>query len=154
MANWCFDVANEKDASLWSVSGAAQGRCVTPELWGSKQAGVAYIDGPPVPAERLALSARMFLWTQEQMVERAKAWPASEKDADEFTARVEADTSTTRPAPGHDGEDEPEDGEETEGSAVEQDQTTEDTNPAITAGNEPTEEAPRRAEPNDGTVGA
>ena len=146
LAFWCFGVQTEKDASF-GLSPAQIKAGAVPELWGNKQPGMAYLDGPPVPEERLALAARMFLWTQPQMVEHAKAWPASEKPMDEFTARVVAGASVPSPATGDDVEDEPEDDEETEGSAVEEHMTTPDPNPELTAGiDDPIEDDPAEAD--------
>ncbi|MGH3375960.1 MAG: hypothetical protein ACRDP6_14575 [Actinoallomurus sp.] len=139
LAFWCFGVQTEKDASF-GLSPAQLKAGAVPELWGNKQPGMAYLDGPPIPEERLALAARMYLWTQAEMVEHAKAWPAAEKGMDEFTARVVAGTSAVRPAADDEPEDapeddkEPEDAEETEGSAVKEHQKTPDPNPDIKAG--------------------
>lgn len=142
LANWCFGVADEKDAAF-GLSPAQVAAGASPELWGSKQPGMCYIDAPGIPEDRIALPARMFLWTPEQMAAHAKEWPAAEKAVDELTARIAAGASGGAAAPASAAQD---DEDEDEGSAVAEHMTTEDPNPDITAGiDDPIEDDPAEA---------
>jgi hypothetical protein len=142
LAKWTFGVAEDKDA-VFGLSPAQLKAGAEPELWADKQPGMCYIDGPPVPEDRVALPARMYLWTPEQMKKHTAAWPATEKAVDDLTARIAAGTSTVRPtALSDDEDDEPED-DELEGSAVEQHLKTADPNPDIHASiDDPIEDDP------------
>lgn len=142
LANWCFGVADEKDAAF-GLSPAQAAAGAAPELWSNKQPGMCYIDAPGIPEDRIALPARMYIWTPEQMKAHAAKWPASEKAVDELTARIAAGKVTLATASVSDDEDEPEDDDELEGSAVAQHLKTEDPNPGITAGiDDPIEDDP------------
>jgi hypothetical protein len=142
LANWCFGVGDEKDA-VFGLSPAQLNAGAAPELWSNKQPGMCYIDAPGIPEDRIALPARMYIWTPEQMKEHAAKWPASEKAVDELTARIAAGKVTPRSAPVDEDDSEPEDDDELEGSAVDQHLKTADPNPDITAGiDDPIEDDP------------
>jgi hypothetical protein len=137
LAQWCFGVADEKDA-MFGLSPAQAAAGAAPELWGNKQPGMLVMDGPPIPEDRIALPARKFLWTSKQMADHAAQWLASEKTVDELTARIAAGAFNRRSAmlsggeSGADVADGAED-DELDGDPIAQYQLTEDPNPDITA---------------------
>jgi hypothetical protein len=93
LAKMCFGVAESDDADF-GLSELQQKRGARPELWQNKQPGMAYLDAPSIPDERIALPLRTFAWgaTDEEgntaMRAHAAEWPAAAKQVDKFTAQV------------------------------------------------------------------
>jgi hypothetical protein len=93
LAKMCFGVASADDADF-GLSDLQQKRGARPELWQNKQPGMAYLDAPSIPDERIALPLRTYAWgaTDEEanaaMRAHAAAWPAAAKTADQFTTQV------------------------------------------------------------------
>ncbi len=59
MAKWCFGVQDSSDASF-GLSEIQAERGARPELWNNRQPGMAYLDAPGIPDERLAMPMRTF----------------------------------------------------------------------------------------------
>lgn len=93
LAKMCFGVAEADDADF-GLSDAQGKRGARPELWQNKQPGMAYLDAPSIPDERIAMPLRTYSWgaTDEEananMAAYAAAYPATAKQADPFTAKV------------------------------------------------------------------
>jgi hypothetical protein len=95
LAKMCFGVAESDDADF-GLSEQQQKRGARPELWQQKQPGMAYLDAPSIPDERIAMPLRTFAWSEtgddneanERMTAYAAQWPAADKQADEFTRAV------------------------------------------------------------------
>jgi hypothetical protein len=95
LAKMCFGVAESDDADF-GLSEQQQKRGARPELWQQKQPGMAYLDAPSIPDERIAMPLRTFAWSEtgddneanEAMTAYAAQYPAAAKKADEFTLAV------------------------------------------------------------------
>lgn len=87
LSKWCFGLEDAKDAPH-GLTEAQQAAGCSPEMWGNKQPGMAYLDGLGVPAERVAIPHRTYMWTVEQMRAHAAAYPATARPLDPVTARV------------------------------------------------------------------
>jgi hypothetical protein len=89
LANMCFGVANGHDASF-GLSDAQDDAGARPELWSNKQPGMAYLDAPSIPGERIAMPLRTFEWGKDgkAMREHCALFPAVSKPLDEFTAAI------------------------------------------------------------------
>jgi hypothetical protein len=153
LANMCFGVANSHDAAF-GLSEAQEDAGARPELWGSSQPGMAYLDAPGIPVERIAMPLRTFAWLDASgkpdtaaIAAHAAQWPAGSKSVDEFTAAI---TAHAAGAPGARpvGEPGPTDGDGAEGDAdggwsAADDLTTEDPDPTMTADmDDPIEDGP------------
>ncbi|MFI0367570.1 hypothetical protein ACH35V_06795 [Actinomadura sp. 1N219] len=148
LANVCFGVANSHDAAF-GLSEAQDDAGARPELWGSSQPGMAYLDAPGIPAERIAMPLRTFAWLDAHgkpdtaaIAAHAADWPAASKTADEFTAAITTSATTggtaaARPVAEIDPPDTAQDNDEREdddrGWSAADDLTTEDPDPTITA---------------------
>jgi hypothetical protein len=110
LAKMCFGIESDKDTEF-GLSAAQQEADARPELWANKQPGMAYLDAPSIPAERIAMPLRTFAFStiegDEEKRDRqartaitahAAKWPATGKLADEFTRTV-ADPSALSPVP-------------------------------------------------------
>jgi hypothetical protein len=102
LANLCFGVANSADAAF-GLSEAQDDAGARPELWGSNQPGMAYLDAPSIDPARIAMPLRTFAWLDQHgkpdvqaIRAHAAAWPAASKTVDEFTAAIAR--TTTAPA--------------------------------------------------------
>jgi hypothetical protein len=89
LANWCFGVATGDDASF-GLSEVQDDRECRPELWANKQPGMAYLDAPSIPDERIAMPLRTWFWGDDDSKIRAHAekYPASGRPMDAITAEV------------------------------------------------------------------
>jgi hypothetical protein len=96
-ANWCFGVANSSDAK-YGLSERQEEGGAAPERWQSGQPGMAYIDAPGVPGDRITMPMRCFFWGDNADVMKAHAamFPASERPLDALTARLLADAAAAR----------------------------------------------------------
>ncbi|MFB4300660.1 hypothetical protein [Actinomadura sp. NTSP31] len=95
LANLCFGVASSQDAGF-GLSEAQEDAGARPELWGSSQPGMAYLDAPSIDRARIAMPLRTFAWLKADGVTpdtdalraHAEQWPAAAKTIDEFTAAI------------------------------------------------------------------
>ncbi|MGW4424011.1 hypothetical protein [Streptosporangium sp. NPDC004631] len=99
LAKACFGVESAQDAGF-GLSDAQQDANARPELWSNKQPGMAYLDAPSIPEDRIAMPMRTFAWGLDSAGEfddeRANAamrahaaqWPAAAKPVDEGTAAL------------------------------------------------------------------
>ncbi|MFI6909862.1 hypothetical protein ACIBKY_51980 [Nonomuraea sp. NPDC050394] len=132
LAKMCLGVESAGDAKF-GLSAEQRERGAKPEQWAQKQPGMAYLDAPSIPDERIAMALRTWDWGEDdqeanqRMREHAADWPASPKDADEFTRIVAANFGAA--ASGLDG-DPPEETEPPVGDKVK----TENPSPDLTAG--------------------
>jgi hypothetical protein len=97
LANWCFGVANSADAR-YGLSERQEEGGAAPERWQSGQPGMAYLDAPGVPEDRIAMPMRCFFWGDDASVMAAHAvrFPASDRPLDVLTARLLADAAAAR----------------------------------------------------------
>jgi hypothetical protein len=95
LAKWCFGLERASD-SKFGLSEAQRDGGARPELWANKVPGMAYIDAPSIPDERIAMAMRTWDWGENdqeanaRMRVHADAWPAAAKEVDEFTAIIAA----------------------------------------------------------------
>ncbi|GAA4952792.1 hypothetical protein HD597_009660 [Nonomuraea thailandensis] len=98
LAKMCFGVDSPADASF-GLSERQQDAGARPELWTNAQPGMAYLDAPSIPDERIAMPLRTFAWgmkgdrfddeaANQAMREHAARWPAADKKVDPTTARL------------------------------------------------------------------
>jgi hypothetical protein len=98
LAKMCFGVENSADASF-GLSDKQQDAGARPELWSNKQPGMAYLDAPSIPDERIAMPLRTYAWgiaggvfddelADAAMRAHAAQWPASAKQVDPTTAAI------------------------------------------------------------------
>jgi hypothetical protein len=87
LAHMCFGTANAHDAGF-GLSEVQQERNCRPELWGSSQPGMCYLDAPSVPDDRKAMALRTWFWgdSDRQIREHAGRWPAARRPLDDLTA--------------------------------------------------------------------
>lgn len=103
LANLCFGVANSADAAF-GLSEAQDDAGARPELWGSSQPGMAYLDAPSIDRARVAMPLRTFAWLKADGVTpdvdalraHAEQWPAAAKTLDEFTAAIVRSAGTNQ----------------------------------------------------------
>jgi hypothetical protein len=100
LAKMCFGVESAADATF-GLSEAQADRGARPELWQNKQPGMAYLDAPSIPDDRIALPMRTWSWgdtdtpdAAERMAAHAAAWPAAAKTVDPTTAAITRPTAT------------------------------------------------------------
>lgn len=150
LANLCFGVANSADAAF-GLSEAQDDAGARPELWGSNQPGMAYLDAPSIDPARIAMPLRTFAWLNahgdpdtDAIAAHAAQWPAAAKTVDQFTAAITRATATTATAaaPGAgrpEGEDDHEaaedgaQGDDAEDWSAEDAMTTPDPDPSVQA---------------------
>ncbi|MGW6498534.1 hypothetical protein [Nonomuraea angiospora] len=147
LAKMCLGVESAGDAKF-GLSAEQRERGARPELWQQKQPGMAYLDAPSIPDERIAMALRTWDWGEDdqeanaRMRAHAADWPASVKEVDEFT-RIVAANFGAEAAAGLD-EDPPEEKEPPVGDLVK----TENPSPDLTAGmDDPIEAADDRKFP-------
>ncbi|WP_157249707.1 hypothetical protein [Nonomuraea typhae] len=99
LAKMCFGVDSPGDASF-GLTEAQQDAGCRPELWDNKQPGMAYLDAPSIPEERIAMPLRTYAWgltptgqfddemANAQMRAHAAAFPAIHKKVDAMTAAL------------------------------------------------------------------
>lgn len=61
LAKWCFGVAESSDAGF-GLSELQNERDARPELWGMRHPGMAYLDAPGVPEDRVAMPMRTWFF--------------------------------------------------------------------------------------------
>jgi hypothetical protein len=130
LANLTFGVNNSHDAAF-GLSDAQDDAGARPELWSNKQPGMAYLDAPSIPGERIAMPLRTFEWGKDgkAMREHCALFPAASKALDEFTAAIVGTTPTVTVA--RDDQDAQDDDEAfNPETAIE----TPDPDPSLTAG--------------------
>ncbi|WP_395108669.1 hypothetical protein [Actinomadura sp. SCN-SB] len=139
LANMCFGVANSHDAAF-GLSEAQEDAGARPELWGSNQPGMAYLDAPGIDPARIAMPLRTFAWLDEHgkpdtaaIAAHAAAWPAEAKTVDEFTAAIARNTTpaltAVHDAPGSSSAED----QDSEEWSPEDDLSTPDPDPSLTA---------------------
>lgn len=136
LSKMCFGVENSHDAGF-GLSEAQDDAGCRPELWGTRYPGMAYIDAPSIPLDRVAMPLRTFDWGDAipKMREHCQAFPASVKSADEFTARVvEALGGAPGPARAASAVDDQDDEDGLGGWTAQDDLDTEDPDPTLEAG--------------------
>ncbi|MEU8035597.1 DNA translocase FtsK [Streptosporangium sp. NPDC049078] len=111
LAKMCFGVDSSADASF-GLSEAQDDAGCRPELWSNKQPGMAYLDAPSIPDERIAMPLRTYAWgmaggtfdderANAALAAHAAAYPAAYKKVDAGTAalaRLDA-SALASPAP-------------------------------------------------------
>ncbi|GAA4221625.1 hypothetical protein FHR32_005159 [Streptosporangium album] len=107
LAKMCFGVDSSSDASF-GLSERQQDANARPELWTNAQPGMAYLDAPSIPEERVAMPLRTYAWgisgekfdderANAEMRAHAAAYPAAAKEVDPGTAAISR-LATTAPA--------------------------------------------------------
>jgi hypothetical protein len=66
----CFGVADQKEAKF-GLSSAQVGAGCTPELWGQRQPGMAYLDAPSVKQDKVAMPMRTWYWGEDDSLIKA-----------------------------------------------------------------------------------
>ncbi|MGW4640781.1 hypothetical protein ACWEN6_19765 [Sphaerisporangium sp. NPDC004334] len=99
LAKMCFGVDSAADATF-GLSEAQQDAGCRPELWSNKQPGMAYLDAPSIPEDRISMPMRTYAWgitaagdfddeaANAQMRAHAAAFPAVHKQIDPITASL------------------------------------------------------------------
>ncbi|MGV9386083.1 hypothetical protein ACWDRB_60480 [Nonomuraea sp. NPDC003707] len=112
LAKMCFGVDSAADATF-GLSEAQEDAGCRPELWSNKQPGMAYLDAPSIPEERITMPMRTYAWgitaagefddeqANAQMRAHAAAFPAIHKQIDPMTAALSrlSATALADPAP-------------------------------------------------------
>lgn len=149
LAKWCYGLAEEGDKKF-GLTKEQRERNASPENWANKQPGMAYLDAPSIPDERIAMAMRTWDWGQDdqeanaRMRAHAEAWPAAAKEVDEFTRIVAANFGAAAASGLDDGGQDDEGAEQPVGDRVK----TEDPSPDLTAGiDDPIEAADDRRFP-------
>ncbi|WP_327105429.1 hypothetical protein [Nonomuraea glycinis] len=148
LAKMCFGVDSAADASF-GLSERQQDAGARPELWTNTQPGMAYLDAPSIPAERIAMPMRTFAWGLDDAGEfdderanaamraHSAAWPASAKQVDPTTAELSrlpsGDAPLSAPTDALERPAEDDDDEEVRDVASEY-LETDDPDPEVTAG--------------------
>lgn len=98
LAKMCFGVDSSADASFGLSEQQEDAGC-RPELWSNKQPGMAYLDAPSIPDERIAMPMRTYAWgiaggtfdderANAALRAHAAAYPAAFKQVDADTAAL------------------------------------------------------------------
>lgn len=87
LAKLCMGVDSSHDAGFGLSELQADRNC-RPELWGSKQPGMAYLDAPGIPDDRIAMPWRTWWWGDDdrQIVMHASEYLAGDRPLDDITA--------------------------------------------------------------------
>jgi hypothetical protein len=98
-ANWCFGVQNSADAR-YGLSERQDDGGANPALWQNAQPGMAYLDTPGTPDDRITMPMRCWYWGPDNTVMAAHAaqFPATARPLDPLTARLLADAAAARAA--------------------------------------------------------
>lgn len=96
-ANWCFGVQNSGDGR-YGLSERQDDGGANPALWQNSQPGMAYLDTPGTPENRITMPMRCWFWGDDATIMTAHAaqFPASERPLDALTARLLADAAAAR----------------------------------------------------------
>jgi hypothetical protein len=96
-ANWCFGTANSAD-SRYGLSERQDDGGARPELWANGQPGMAYLDTPGTPEDRITMPMRCWYWGEDAtvMAQLAAANPAADRPLDPLTTRLLADAAAAR----------------------------------------------------------
>jgi hypothetical protein len=97
-ANWCFGTANSSDAR-YGLSERQDDGGARPDLWANGQPGMAYLDTPGTPEDRITMPMRCWYWGADAtvMTGLAAANPATSRPLDPLTARLLSDAAAARP---------------------------------------------------------
>jgi hypothetical protein len=97
VANWCFGVQNSADGK-YGLSERQDEANARPELWQNGQPGMAYLDTPGTPEDRIAMPMRCWYWGEDAsiMTTLAASCPATDRPLDGLTARLLADAAAAR----------------------------------------------------------
>jgi hypothetical protein len=89
LAKACFGVLDPDDARF-GLSATQLDRGCAPELWGTSQPGMTYLDAACIPDARKAMPLRTWWWGEDDSVIRAHAmrWPAAARPLDTLTAGI------------------------------------------------------------------
>jgi hypothetical protein len=87
LAKLCMGVADSHDAGFGLSELQADRNC-RPELWQNRQPGMAYLDAPGIPDDRIAMPWRAWYWGDDDAKIRAHAaaYPADGRPLDAITA--------------------------------------------------------------------
>lgn len=87
LAKLCMGVDSSDDAKF-GLSELQEERNCRPELWSNKQPGMAYLDAPSIPDDRVAMPWRAYYWgaDDKKAREHAAKYPASRRPLDALTA--------------------------------------------------------------------
>ncbi|HEX7162905.1 MAG TPA: hypothetical protein VF223_16930, partial [Trebonia sp.] len=87
LAKLCMGVADSSDAGFGLTELQADRNC-RPELWGNKQPGMAYLDAPGIPDDRIAMPWRTWYWGDDdtRIAAHAAGCLADGRPLDEVTA--------------------------------------------------------------------
>ncbi|MFI6886724.1 hypothetical protein [Streptosporangium canum] len=89
----CFGVANSHDAS-WGLSDAQDDAGAAPERWRATKPGMAYLEMPGVPVDKIAMPMRFCDWGSSNEArmrnfrKHCEQWPAAARSVDPITARI------------------------------------------------------------------
>jgi hypothetical protein len=86
LAKLCMGVDSSDDAKF-GLSELQEDRNCRPELWSNKQPGMAYLDAPGIPDDRVSMPWRTWSWGKDDKLIRAHcaAYPASGRPLDDIT---------------------------------------------------------------------
>lgn len=100
LAKWCFGVADITDAAF-GLTRAQRNRECHPEEWMARYPGMAFIDAPGVPEDRISMPMRTWYWGEDDSIIRAhaEAHPAEARKTDAITARALVAPAPQEPAP-------------------------------------------------------
>ena len=103
LARLTMGVADSDDASF-GLSDLQQERNCRPELWQARQPGMAYLDAPSIPEDRISMPMRTWYWGKDDKAARAHAaaYPASARPLDELTAGILGAAASVPPEPDED----------------------------------------------------
>lgn len=98
LAKLCMGVDSSHDASFGLTELQSDRNC-RPELWANKQPGMAYLDAPGIPDDRVAMPWRTWFWGKDDalMREHAAKYPASARPLDEITAAATGGAAVPEP---------------------------------------------------------
>lgn len=98
LAKLCMGVADSHDASFGLTELQSDRNC-RPELWSNKQPGMAYLDAPGIPDDRVAMPWRTWFWGDDDRVIAALAekHPAGKRPVDAITAAAIGGASVPEP---------------------------------------------------------
>lgn len=96
-ANWCFGVGNSADAR-YGLSERQDDGGANPARWQNSQPGMAYLDTPGTPENRITMPMRCWYWGEDAsvMTALAAANPATARPLDRLTAQLLADAAAAR----------------------------------------------------------
>jgi len=151
MASLCFGLNDPADGR-WGLSERQKDAGIDPASWGTNYPGMAVLDAPGIPADRVAMPLRTYAWGEDAAAIEAHAaqHPAAARPVDPITAKVMAASPSpasgpagagpARPVvvlaaaagrPADDGEDQDDDNESEAAAVMAEYLKTEDPNPEL-----------------------